>query len=72
MQPDKANHRQPKTHRDEFEVAYYTKELGRTIQRKMLQQQMEASGSASTSVSAHGEDSSFDSHANPPQHDRAG
>lgn len=68
MEPDKAKDR--KRHRDEFEVAYYTKELGRTIQRKMLQQQMEALGSASNS--AHGEDSSFDSHANPPQHDRAG
>jgi hypothetical protein len=58
-----------KQHR-EFEVAYYTKELGRTIQRKMLQQQMDAAGSASTS--AHGEDSSFDAHSAPPQHDRAG
>jgi hypothetical protein len=36
----------------------------------MLQQQMEASGSSSSS--AHGEDSSFDSHGIPPQHDRAG
>jgi hypothetical protein len=68
MEPDKAKPR--KTHRDEFEVAYYTKELGRSIQRKMLQQQMEASGSSSSS--AHGEDSSFDSHGIPPQHDRAG
>ena len=71
MEPDKARPRQsPKTHRDEFELAYYTRELGRTIQRKLLQQQMDASGTAANC--AHGEDSSFDSHASPPQYDRAG
>jgi hypothetical protein len=66
MEPDKDR----KPQRDEFEVAYYTKELGRTIQRRMLQQQMEASGSAS--ARAHGEDESFDGGSSPPQHDRAG
>ena len=70
MQHDKARPRKPQPQRDEFEVAYYTKELGRTIQRRMLQQQMDASGS--TSSSAHGEDRSFDSPSNLPQHDRAG
>ena len=59
-----------KAHREEFEVAYDTTELGRNSQRKLLQQQMERSGSASTS--AHGEDSAFDTHSAPPQHDRAG
>ena len=57
-------------HRDEFELAYDTRELGRPIQRKLLQQQMDACGWATGC--AHGEDSSFDSHASPPQHDRAG
>ena len=71
MEPDKAKRRQSQTHRDGYEVAYVTKELGRSLQRKMLQQQPEASGSSVSSV-AHGEDSSFDSHSNPPQHDRAG
>ena len=71
MEPDKARQRQsPKTHRDEFEVACYARELGRTIQRKMFQQKMDTPGS--TANCAHGEDSSFDSHASPPQHDRAG
>jgi hypothetical protein len=70
MEPDKAKPRKSHPQRDEFEVAYYTKELGRTIQRKLLQQQMDASGSASSS--AHGEDNSFDSPSSPPQHDRAG
>ncbi len=69
MDTDKpTKHRTP--HRDEFEIAYGTKELGRTLQRKLFQQQMEASGSAWTA--AHGEDSSFETHSAPPQHDRAG
>ena len=68
MEPDKAKDRKP--HRDEYEVAYYTKELGRSLQRKMLQQQMESSGS--TSRAAHGEESSFDGPTTTPQHDRAG
>ena len=68
MEPDKAKPR--KAHRDEYEVAYSTKELGRTIQRKMLQQQMESCGL--TAIASHGEDSSFDSHSSPPQDDRAG
>lgn len=67
MEPDEARERKP---RREYGVAYYAKELGRTIQRKLLQQQMEASACASSC--AHGEDSSFDTHDNPPQHDRAG
>jgi hypothetical protein len=68
MEPDQAKPR--KTHRDEYEVAYFTRELGRTNQRKMLQQQMEASGS--TATASHGEDSSFDTPSSPPQSDRAG
>lgn len=72
MEPDKAKAR--KNHRDEYEVAYSTKELGRPIQRKMQQQQqqqqMEASGS--TATASHGEDSSFDTLSSPPQSDRAG
>ena len=68
MEPDKAKPR--KSHRDEYEVAYYTKELGRPLQRKMLQQQMESSGSSA--IASHGEDSSFDTHSSPPQSDRAG
>ena len=71
MEPDKARQRQLlKTHRDEFELGYYPRELGRTTQSKLFQPQMDASGCAASS--AHGEDSSFHRHANPPQHDRAG
>ncbi len=71
MEPDKAKPRKfPTAQRDEYEVACSTKELGRTIQRKLLQQQLESSGS--TATASHGEDSSFDSHSSPPQDDRAG
>ena len=70
MEPDKAT-KDRKPHRDEYEIAYLTKELGRTSQRKLLQQQLESSGSSASSA-AHGEDSSFESHSSPPQHDRAG
>lgn len=70
MEPDQSKPRHVKTHRDEFQVAYSTRELRRTVQRKMLQQPMESTGYASTS--AHGEDRSFDSHSSPPQDDRAG
>ena len=68
MQPDKTRDR--KAHRDGYEVAHDPKELGRPVQRKMLPQQMESSGSASRA--AHGEDSSFDSPSSPPRYDRAG
>lgn len=69
MEPDKTKAR--KTHRDEYEVAYSTKELGRTIQRKMLQQLMEASGS--TATASHGEDRSYESQPSEPTWpDRAG
>ena len=71
MEPDKARQRQSaKTHRDEFAVADYNREISRSVQRKLFQQQMDGAGSAAGW--AHGEDSSFDSHASPPQHDRAG
>jgi len=68
MEPDKAKPR--KNHREEYEVAYFTRELGRSIHRKMLQQQTETSGS--TATASHGEDSSFDTLSSPPQSDRAG
>ena len=70
MEPGKANPRNAERQHGDFEAAFSTREPGRTAHRKLQQQQMEASGPASSF--AHGEDSTFDSHANPPQHDRAG
>ena len=68
MESDKARDR--RSQRDEHRGADSARTSGRKPQRKLLQQQMESSGSAS--ACAHGEDSQFDSHFNPPQHDRAG
>lgn len=70
MAPDKVKDSKSHAQRDEYEVAYHTRESGRKLQRKMLQQHTESAGS--TYQSAHGEDRLFDSHGNPPQHDRAG
>ena len=56
----------------EFEVAYYTKELGKALQREMLQRQL-ARFSESGRVSAtHGEDAAEQLDSAPPQDDRAG
>lgn len=58
--------------RREFEVAYYTKELGRPLQRKMLERQL-ASLSASPPIKAahHDEVQSGADRETPPE-DRAG
>lgn len=71
MEPDKSKPRKPGSQqRDEYVVSWSTRGLGRNRQRSKLQQPMESSGAAPRF--AHGEDSSFDSPSNPPQHDRAG
>jgi hypothetical protein len=56
--------------RQEFEVAYYTKELGRPLQRKMLERQLASLGDRGK-VAHHGEQVSETERA-PPQDDRAG
>lgn len=55
----------------EFEVAYYTKELGPTLQRKLLQKQLARFSNGSIS-SSHGEDAEVRDDPAPPQEDRAG
>ena len=51
--------------RPEFEVAWYTKELGKTLQRQMLEKQM-ALLSDSNSNARHGEDASPPAQDPPP------
>jgi hypothetical protein len=58
--------------RPEFEVAYYTKELGRTVQRRMLQQQLDKLGDASVPEARHGEDAAVQLQQALPEVDRAG
>jgi hypothetical protein len=56
--------------RPEFEVAYFTKELGRPLQRKMLARQL--AGLTDDAVASHGEDPMPQGEGTPPREDRAG
>ena len=53
-------------------MAYYTKELGRSLQRKMLQKRLDDFSDSSTTVAAHGDEPAAESYAPPPREDRAG
>jgi hypothetical protein len=59
--------------RQEFEVAYYTKELGRSLQRRMLQKRLDdlVEGSGVTAAT-HGDERAVENYAQPPREDRAG
>jgi hypothetical protein len=73
MAPDKDKHR--KAAREEFEVAYYTKELGRRLQRKLLQRRFDdfSDSTITAAAAGHGEDVSAEPHCGaPPREDRAG
>lgn len=62
-----------KAAREEFEVAYYTKELGRPLQRKMLQRRFDAFSDSHIMASGHGDEPSKDKEIQPtPREDRAG
>jgi hypothetical protein len=68
MAPDKNR----KAARQEFEVAYYTKELGRPLQRKLLQRQLNELAESSSAVASHGDEPSMESTRPLPPEDRAG
>jgi hypothetical protein len=69
MSPDKDR----KPARQEFEVACYTKELGRSLQRKMLQKRLDDfTDSSSVTSATHGDEPSAESYLSPPREDRAG
>ena len=71
MAPDKDR----KPARQEYEVACYTKELGRSLQRKMLQRRLDDftdSGTTTAAAAQHGDEPSAESYAPPPREDRAG
>ena len=68
MAPDKDR----KAARQEFEVAYYTKELGRSLQRKLLQKRLDDFSDSSITAAQHGDDPKADSYSPPPREDRAG
>jgi hypothetical protein len=58
----------------DFEIAYYTKELGKTLQRKMLREHLaQFSSEPPANGDNHGEDSQAQADsAVPPPEDRAG
>ena len=56
----------------EFEVAYYTKELGPALQREMLQKQLARFSESAANQSTHGEDAAPQLDTAPPPDDRAG
>jgi hypothetical protein len=58
--------------RPEFEIAYYTKELGQALQRKLLQKQLARFSDSGSISSSHGEDAEVREDSAPPQEDRAG
>lgn len=71
MAPDK-DRKQPKTPREEFEVAYYTKELGRPLQRKLLQRRLNDFSESSITAANDGDEPSWEGYSPPPPEDRAG
>ncbi len=69
--PDRKLNRS-KSERPEFEVAYYTKELGKELQREMLQKQLARLSENGSVRAAHGEDAAPQPEVAIPQVDRAG
>lgn len=69
--PDRYNKRPGS--RPEFEVAWYTKELGKSLQREMLQKQLALLSVETTAArGGHGEDAAPQAEPPPPPEDRAG
>jgi hypothetical protein len=62
-----------KAPRQEFEVAYYTKELGRKLQRKLLQRRLDDFSDSTIRASHHDDEPVRDKEGlPPPRDDRAG
>lgn len=68
MAPDKDR----KAPREEFEVAYYTKELGRPLQRQLLQRRLNDLTDHAITAASHGDEPSMENNTTPPREDRAG
>ena len=69
---DKAKAKDRKAAREEFEVAYYTKELGRPLQRKLLQRRLAELTDNNITAASHAEETSPQRDAPTPREDRAG
>jgi hypothetical protein len=53
-------------------VAYYTKELGKPLQRQLLRKQLAQPSESGNVRSSHGEDTTPEVTEDPPSQDRAG
>lgn len=69
---DQKDRQDRKSPRPEFEVAYYTKELGRPLQRRMLERQLAAFNSDTPPPASHHDDELPQMDGSPPRADRAG
>jgi hypothetical protein len=69
MSPEKDRSKPP---RQEFEVDYYTKELGRSLQRKLLQKRLEDFTDSSSTAASHHEEPAAEVVWPTPRDDRAG
>lgn len=61
-----------KAARQEFQGACSTQELGRSLQRKMLQKRLDDFTGSSITAAGHGDEPSPESFEPPPREDRAG
>jgi hypothetical protein len=68
--PDRNSRRQGA--RPEIEVAWYTKELGKPLQRELLQKKLARLSESGRVSGTHGEDTAPQVEEPPPQQDRAG
>jgi hypothetical protein len=69
---DKGKDKDRKAPRDEYEVAYYTKELGRPLQRQLLQRRLNELADSGSARASHGDDPKTIPDAPTPREDRAG
>ena len=72
MEPHKDKRKNRNPVREEFEVAYYTKELGRPLQRKLLQRRFADFGDGNITAAGHAEEPSPERDEPTPREDRAG
>ena len=63
--------RKTKGRHDAIEVAWYTKELGRNLQRQLLKQRLDGLAEMRNAEASHREETA-DAALAPPQEDRAG
>jgi hypothetical protein len=68
MTPEKER----KPPREEFEVEYYTKEVGRRRQRKLLRRRVHEVCDSNVTAASHAEEPSWEDWSPPPREDRAG